>query len=176
MYGSNDFTLNQEFENETAGEKEDSSKDLCFFDKIYDVKISQIFNKPGLLTFSNHLTSNVNHWIIMPFLFSSGTELNDFRGNIRILIDLEKKITKKINISAESEQNKYNFTLYYNSNSISKILFYVDEPNFLGNKEKMCSVLKKMFPDIVIEYDENYYENGIFCDNSWNMKAVSVEV
>ena len=97
------------------------------FDGLYNCRLLSLAREPGLLTLFNHISGGTRHWIILPFTFPSGTE--EIVGNIRVLLNREKKNTEKVVLSAESSVFKYSFVLYYNKNRILSGAFsIVPEP------------------------------------------------
>lgn len=97
------------------------------FDGLYNCRLLSLAREPGLLTLFNHISGGTRHWIILPFTFPSETE--EIVGNIRVLLNREKKNTEKVVLSAESSVFKYSFVLYYNKNRILSGAFsIVPEP------------------------------------------------
>ncbi len=176
LYASNDFDSAQDSEQNHKDIKFSKKNDFSLFDDLYNVKLSELSNTGGLLTLSNHISLNNKHWIIMPFIFSNKLFQKDFHGNIRILIDVERKSTEKIVIYAENSQNIYNFTLYYNKGDIIQILFYIDSIKKDISIENITVELQKMFPKTEVKFDNQYEKKGLFCDMTWNFKAVRMDI
>jgi len=86
--------------------------------KLYGNDTDALFRKAGLLTLFNHSYRNKQHWILFPIKYTIPLNNNQNRiianGNVRILLDLEKKAVKKTDIFLQFPEKSYMFMLQYN--------------------------------------------------------------
>ncbi len=94
----------------------DSSEN--FLNKLYDSSVSE---KPGLLTFINQIAPKNKHWIFLPYEWSF--KKIKFKGIIRFLLNLDTKITEKVEINCKSDLKSYDFVLYFLENKVKEIRF-----------------------------------------------------
>lgn len=86
------------------------NEEPSFLDDIYRFPQEVLAEKSGLLTVANHLGTSVSRWIVLPFTKELGGIT--YTGNIRMLINMIKKQTDKIYITATNEQKSLIFKIY----------------------------------------------------------------
>ncbi|MCR4626406.1 MAG: hypothetical protein K5640_02035 [Treponema sp.] len=126
--------------------------------------VSSEYRPGGILTLFNHLKNtedNSNHWVIIPFSFSSenaSEEIIHGKGTIKLFLDTALKTLKKAVISYHGKRQEYTFVLYYSYNNkcLKDIVFSI-QPKPKVQIEKIESALREMFSfddSINIEWSE----------------------
>ncbi len=126
--------------------------------------LSSEYRQGGILTLFNHLKNtedNSNHWVIIPFSFSSenaAEEIIHGKGTIKLFFDTALKTLKKAVISYCGKRQEYTFVLYYSYNNkcLKDIVFSI-QPKPKVQIEKIESALREMFSfddSINIEWSE----------------------
>lgn len=126
--------------------------------------LSSEYRPGGILTLFNHLKNtedNSNHWVIIPFSFSSENAADEIihgKGTIKLFLDTALKTLKKAVISYHGKRQEYTFVLYYSYNNkcLKDIIFSI-QPKPKVQIEKIESALRAMFSfddSINIEWSE----------------------
>lgn len=156
-----------------------SPQNSDLLDELYDEGIHALDGQAGLLTFINHYSTNSLHWVILPFEYGDGE--NRVNGTIRILLDTNNKITKKIAISAFFYRKTYIFMIDYNSGSPRQkwVIEYCSQPSGnLQDTEYLNNLLVSLLPESLnfsVRYNNALFEGGFFTLGT-NIPIVKVDV
>jgi len=157
---------------------EDSEKS-DFFCELYGKSFSILENSSGILTLWNHIAPCNRHWLILPyeFHFSNDNEnLNCYIGNIRFLLNQDKKNIEKLVVTSNNSTKTYTFVLYFNNKNISKIVYNI-EPKISSKIEKKYTMkLQEIFSCENVCYENCAKEYGLLFDVKSNLNTVEMEV
>lgn len=141
-------------------------KNANFLDNLYENSIAVLNGETGLLTLINHYHSNPLHWLILPFDYQENEKT--IYGVIKILLDINKKITKKMIISAYLCSTTYVFLIEYtgnikSTNKKSWTIGYCSQPK--KQTEQIEALLKSFLPesmDFSVQYRKELAESVFF--------------
>ncbi|MFI3257818.1 MAG: hypothetical protein R3Y36_05940 [Spirochaetales bacterium] len=144
-------------------------KTHSFLDELYDNPGDVLQRQSGLLTFINHRYSHSLHWIILPFDYNTDNRI--ISGNIRFLIDFEKKFTKKIAVFANCTGKNYTFLLHCDNKIAPEkpptwAIEYCGTPNeSIQTRQRMHDLLLSFLPDdaeCTVTYSPELDSSGFF--------------
>lgn len=114
--GDRPLPQNSQDDKKSSGDKGD--RPLEFTDRIYTNTPS---GKHNLLAFMNHYAKNRQHWIFLPFEFTTGNKTAT--GFLKLLLDISEKNIKKMQINASFPLKKYFFVLKFNQSKVQEVRF-----------------------------------------------------
>lgn len=152
--------------NQYAATEISHAENTDLLDNLYEDSSKALGGQAGLLTFVNHYRKNPLHWVILPFEY--GSVENGVNGTIRILLDVENKITKKIAISAFFNGKSYIFMIDCKSNINEQkwTIEYCSQPKEnIQDAERIDALLVSLLPESInfsVHYREELAEGGFF--------------
>lgn len=177
LLGDNNFfhqELNQDRDHHSFLSSQKDGKDFGGLEQLveglYGRSIASFYScSQGLLTLFNHLATNTNHWLVVPFSMEMDvSEKSQIVGNIRILFNLSIKKIEKICVTAQSSSSDYDFVLYYGERGV-KTLEYAE------GLATWQSSLEKIFPGVVVR-GQSRDKMGLFCNPTAELATCNLEV
>ncbi len=153
--------------------KNDEKESIPVLNAVYENVNVVLDKQKGFLTYINHTYSSSGHWILLPFEYDNDEQ--KINGTIRMLIDLNKKITEKMIISAFLGGKNYKIMVKcpQEGNSANQgryaIQVCTDTQNSVQDSRRLCNMLKSCLPsDMIcdISYSEDILNDGIFIPDS----------
>ncbi|NLM00584.1 MAG: hypothetical protein GX220_03905 [Treponema sp.] len=127
------------------------------------------------LKYLNHKTKTNKHWIFLPFeykYFKNDTKKINAWGNIRVLIDKNKKKVEKIIFFCKNSRKKIKIVLYLlygTRDKKSAKLIFCEKPNLNIIKKyhnsKLLKELLNTFFELSVKYDSELFEKNAFFDD-----------
>jgi hypothetical protein len=158
---------------DTKHENDTDSGDII--KKLYGEKTDALCRKPGLLTVFNHRYVNKQHWLLFPikYTMSINNELKKSigNGNVRILLDLDKKEIKKTAIYLRFPEKSYMFMLQYNRVEFC-IIPNIAQKYRQSHIDLIASLSGFNSNDII--YNSDLAENGFFTEKT-TIKFINTE-
>ncbi len=163
----------QAIDEKSENQEKDDYGDTPILSQLFENATDALGKEKGLLTLINHHATNPSHWIIIPFEY--GVEKTKIAGVIRMLLDLDKKSTEKMIISAFLGGKNYTLMVKYtcegeaSNKQRCEIKFCSDTPESIQSQHKLCDLLRTCLPQdlhCTVEYSEKLLGAGIFTVDS----------
>ncbi len=152
--------------NYAQGEVEKEEHDILL-KTIFEEGIKVLQKHAGILSFINQNYVHSLHWVILPFEMG-----NDINGSIRLLLNIEKKITEKAVIFAFVGGKNYEIMVECKGNRADihakKYVLHVSSDSKI-EKKRMCNILYSCLPQGIhckVVYADTLLSDALFSGGS----------
>ena len=118
---------NNQSENQNEKKKEEDSsqnKLSLFVKKLFPKGIQG--GSEGLLTMLNQIKGSSSHWFFLPYTCNNGGV--ESSGIIRLLLNMDTKVTEKVEINYKNSSLEAFFVLYYSESKVKEVRFWTLPP------------------------------------------------
>lgn len=138
----------------------------------FDQKKDDSKKQKDFIKYLNHNNSSSKHWIILPFEYKIHNN-EVFWGNIKILLDKDKKNLKKIAFFCKNSRKIHFLVLYFRGDGENKksidLYFCEDKPLSKADIKKQSFILNELLQNlslIHIHYNPNLCNELFFADDT----------